>query len=57
MMESVGDCPSCGKTVRYVDYVPHNYLCLDCGGERPHATGVTVGENGVLDYNPEEADR
>ena len=45
-----GECPACGTTVRYTGHVPYNYLCGDCGGERPHADGVYADENGVLHY-------
>lgn len=50
--ENVGDCPACGKTVRYYGYHPVIYLCGDCGGERPHAEGV-VERDGRLYYEPE----
>ena len=48
---SEGDCPACGTTVRYYDYVPRLYLCADCGGEKPHAEGV-VERDGRLYYEP-----
>ena len=48
-----GDCPACGKTVRYCGYVPRIYLCADCGGERPHAEGV-VERDGRLYYEPDD---
>jgi predicted amidophosphoribosyltransferase len=47
-----GECPACGKTVRYCGYVPRIYLCADCGGERPHAEGV-VERDGHLYYEPD----
>ena len=55
MWENEGDCPACGKTVRYVGYVPGSYLCGDCGGERPHAEGV-VERDGILYYEPGKDD-
>ncbi len=54
-MRVEGECPACGTTVRYTDYVPRVFLCLDCGGERPHAEGV-VERDGYLYYEPEEAE-
>jgi len=30
-----GDCAVCGDHVRYVDYCPRIYLCLDCGFPDP----------------------
>ena len=50
--EVTGDCPSCGKTVRYYGYHPGVFLCGDCGGERPHAEGV-VERDGRLYYEPD----
>jgi hypothetical protein len=47
-----GDCRACGTTVHYFGYVPHIYLCGDCGGERPHAEGV-VERDGRLYYEPD----
>lgn len=47
-----GECPACGKAVRYTGYVPRIYLCADCGGEKPHADGV-VERDGRLFYEPE----
>jgi len=45
-----GECPACGKTVRYTGYVPRIFLCLDCGGEEPHADGVHADDEGRLHY-------
>jgi predicted RNA-binding Zn-ribbon protein involved in translation (DUF1610 family) len=45
-----GECPACGKTVRYTGYVPRIFLCLDCGGEEPHADGVYADDEGRLHY-------
>lgn len=45
-----GECPACGTTVRYTGYVPHIFLCLDCGGEKPHADGVYADDQGRLHY-------
>ncbi|ELZ96211.1 hypothetical protein [Haloferax sulfurifontis] len=45
-----GDCPACGKTVRYHGYHPGIFLCGDCGGEKPWAEGV-YEEDGYLYYD------
>ena len=45
-----GDCPACGKTVRYVDYHPGIFLCDDCGSEKPWADGV-YEKDGYLYYD------
>lgn len=49
-----GNCPACGKTVRYVDYHPGIFLCGDCGGEKPWAEGV-YEKDGYLYYEDPEA--